>query len=65
VHKGSLVDVILGIDYKHVALNTINLRSSLDGFSACPPGVSCRDIGTTADLVQLRLTIKASAAPKY
>jgi outer membrane immunogenic protein len=65
VSKGSLVDVILGIDYRHVALDTINLRSSLDGFSPCPPGISCRDIGTTVDMVQLRLTIKTSALPKY
>jgi outer membrane immunogenic protein len=56
--KGPLVDVIVGAEYQHIDLGTKLHLSSLDGFSACPPGVNCRNISATEDLVRARLSLK-------
>jgi hypothetical protein len=56
VHKGSLVDVLLGVEYQHYDVGNHNafcgdLRCNVA--SAGP-----YDLGTTGDLVRARLTIK-------
>jgi outer membrane immunogenic protein len=56
--KWSLLDVIVGAEYQHIDLGTTLHLSPLDGFSACPPGVNCRDISAKEDLVRLRLSLK-------
>jgi outer membrane immunogenic protein len=56
--KGPLVDVIVGAEYQHIDLGTKLYLSSLDGFFPCPPGVNCRNIGATEDLVRARLSLK-------
>lgn len=71
VHKGSLVDVILGVEYQHYDVGNHNafcgdLRCNVA--SAGP-----YDLSTTGDLVRARLTIKtqgygflwAGPAPAY
>jgi outer membrane immunogenic protein len=36
----------------------LHLSTQLDGGLACPPGVNCRNIGATEDLVRARLSVK-------
>jgi outer membrane immunogenic protein len=56
--RGVLADVIVGAEYQHIDLGTKLHLSILDGFSACPPGVNCRNIGATEDLVRARFSVK-------
>ena len=53
VHKGPLVDVILGLEYQHFDLD------SHEAFRN-PAATRCKgdDLGATGDLVRARLTIK-------
>jgi outer membrane immunogenic protein len=57
VHKGALVDVILGVEYQHYDVGNHN--------AFCGGGLTCNvasggpfDLSTTGDLVRARLTIK-------
>jgi outer membrane immunogenic protein len=59
--RGQFVDVIVGAEYQHIDLGTRLHLSTLDGFSPCPPGVNCRNIGLTEDLVRARLSLKWNA----
>jgi outer membrane immunogenic protein len=54
VIRGPL-DVILGLEYKHIDLGTGLQASSADG-GAC--GINCRSISSKEDLALLRLTFK-------
>jgi len=54
--KMRLVDVILGLEYEHVALDTRLQTSSADGFS--PSGITARTISATADIALAKLTVK-------
>jgi outer membrane immunogenic protein len=57
--RGVLADVIVGAEYQHIDLGTkLHLSTQLDGGLACPPGVNCRNIGATEDLVRARLSVK-------
>jgi outer membrane immunogenic protein len=56
--KGPIADVIVGAEYQHIDFGTKTHLSSLDGFFPCPPGVNCRNIGATEDLVRARLSLK-------
>ena len=48
-------NVILGVEYQHVDLDTTFHRSSADGFA---PGPNGRDIGASEDIVRARLSFK-------
>jgi outer membrane immunogenic protein len=57
VHKGALVDVLLGVEYQHYDIGNHN--------AFCGGGLTCNvasggpfDLSTTGDLVRARLTIK-------
>ena len=52
VHKGPLVDVILGLEYQHFDLD------SHEAFRNPANQVQGYDLGATGDLVRARLTIK-------
>jgi hypothetical protein len=56
VHKGPLVDVILGVEYQHYDVGNKNaFCGALDcGVASAGP----YDLSTTGDLVRARLTIK-------
>jgi outer membrane immunogenic protein len=56
--RGAWVDLIGGVEYQHIDLGTQTQLSALDGFRACPPGVNCRNVGATEDLVRVRLSLK-------
>jgi len=58
LHRGPIVDVIVGAEYQHIDLKTDTHLSNLDAFVACPPGVFCRNISATEDIARARLTIK-------
>jgi outer membrane immunogenic protein len=58
IHRGTLVDVIVGAEYQHIDLGTQLHLSPLDGFGPCPPGVNCRNISAKEDIVRARLSIK-------
>src|SRR5262245_47592644 len=55
--------ILLGVEYRRVVLRTELHRSTLDGFSACPPGVNCRDVRATVDTIRARLTVKYGPDP--
>jgi outer membrane immunogenic protein len=59
--KGSLVDTIIGAEYEHVDLRTVQHLSSLDGFN--PAGANARNMSGTADIVRVRLTFKWNPWP--
>jgi outer membrane immunogenic protein len=54
--KTRFVDVILGLQYEHVALDSGLQTSSADGFS--PSGITARTIGAKADIAWAKLTVK-------
>ena len=56
--RGVLADMIVGAEYQHIDLGTRLHLAPLDGFRACPPGVNCRNIGATEDIVRARLSLK-------
>ena len=55
VHKGPLVDVILGLEYQHFDVGSEN---AFCGNPTCTAGNSF-DLGATGDIVRARLTIKS------
>jgi outer membrane immunogenic protein len=56
VHKGPLVDVILGVEYQHY---DVDGESAFCGNPGCnPPTLDDLDLSATGDLVRARLTIK-------
>jgi outer membrane immunogenic protein len=56
IHKGPLVDVIAGIEYQHVDLDT---RNHCQAFNCNNPADPNRhDLNATLDIVRARLTIK-------
>jgi outer membrane immunogenic protein len=59
MHKGTLVDVIGGFDYQHIALDS-NQHNPLT--TPCVAGAGfCRDVDMDIDMVRARLTIKTKA----
>jgi outer membrane immunogenic protein len=54
--KTRLVDVILGVEYEHVDLDTRLQTSSADNFS--PNGITARTIGAKTDIAWAKLTLK-------
>ncbi len=56
--RGSFFDLIGGLEYQHIDLRNQVQLSSLDGFTACPPGDNCRNISAKEDLVRFRLSVK-------
>ena len=64
VHKGALVDVILGVEYQHWEVDTERAFTctvpSASNATGCGPLPSFRDydLGASGDLVRARLTIK-------
>jgi outer membrane immunogenic protein len=56
VHKGSLVDVILGVEYQHYDVNGQNAFCGLPGCGALTS--ADYDLSSKGDLVRARLTIK-------
>jgi outer membrane immunogenic protein len=72
VHKGSLVDVILGVEYQHYDVGTTTNAFCLNPGCA-PPSGGDYSLGAKGDLVRARLTIKtqgygflwAGPAPAY
>lgn len=57
-YKGSIADMIVGLEYQHIDLGDELHLSSLDGFAGCPPGVNCRNISATSDIVRARVSLK-------
>ncbi|MGZ3349087.1 MAG: hypothetical protein ACXU89_09085, partial [Xanthobacteraceae bacterium] len=56
VHKGALVDVLLGLEYQHFDVGSKN-AFCFNG--SCNPGnLNDYDLGAKGDLVRARLTIK-------
>jgi outer membrane immunogenic protein len=59
--KGGFADLIVGVDYQHVDLGSRLHTSTLDAApNVCPPGVNCRTIGATSDIVRASLTVKVN-----
>jgi opacity protein-like surface antigen len=57
IHRGSLVDAIIGFEYKHVFLDTAGHCVTFSVL--CPtPVADARNVDADLDLVQVRLTIK-------
>jgi len=56
VWKGRQTSIIIGVDYKHVDLGTATMISPGDGVAFC--AADCRNIKTSADIVQARFSIK-------
>jgi hypothetical protein len=58
--KGPYAGVILGVEYQHIDLGSrLHMSTALDGpGNPCPPGVNCRNISATEDLVRGRLSLK-------
>jgi outer membrane immunogenic protein len=56
VHKGPLVDVILGLEYQHFDVGS---KNAFCGNPTCTAGNSF-DLGATGDIVRARLTIKTA-----
>src|SRR4029453_362797 len=56
VHKGALVDVILGVEYQHFDVN--GARAFCVHPGCAPPAVRDFDLSATGDLVRARLSIK-------
>ena len=60
VYKGGWADLIAGAEYQHLDFGTEVERSPLDGFASCPPGVNCRAVSATEDIVRVRLSAKVN-----
>ncbi len=60
IHKGALVDVILGVEYQHWEVDTDRAFTCAPAGAFCGPLPSFRDydLGASGDLVRARLTIK-------
>jgi hypothetical protein len=56
VHKGALVDVILGVEYQHFDVN--GARAFCVHPGCAPPAVRDFDLSAAGDLVRARMTIK-------
>ena len=56
--RGGWADLIAGLEYQHIDLGTQLELSPLDGFNPCPPGVNCRSVKATEDIVRFRLSFK-------
>jgi hypothetical protein len=56
VHKGALVDVILGVEYQHFDVNGARAFCAHPG--CAPAAVRDFDLSATGDLVRARMTIK-------
>jgi len=54
--KTRLVDVILGVEYQHVALGSALQTSSADTFD--PNGITARTVSAKADMALAKLTVK-------
>jgi outer membrane immunogenic protein len=54
--KTRFIDVILGVEYEHVALGTVLQTSSADTFS--PFGITARTLDAKADIAWAKLTVK-------
>ena len=63
VYKGTLADLIVGLEYQHIDFGTKLHLSSLDGFTSCPPGVNCRNIAAKDDILRARLSLKWNPFP--
>jgi outer membrane immunogenic protein len=61
VYKGSWADLIIGAEYQHLDFGSQLELSSLDGFAPCPPGVNCRVVSATDDIVRVRVTAKINS----
>ncbi len=61
VYKGGWADLIVGAEYQHLDFGTELELSPLDGFFACPPGVNCRNVSATDDIVRVRLSAKVNS----
>ena len=61
VHKGPLVDVILGLEYQHFDVES---KNAFCGNRACTAGNSF-DLGAKGDIVRARLTIKTQGYGFY
>jgi outer membrane immunogenic protein len=59
-YKSAVMDVIVGVDYRHIDLRTHFQSSSADGFSGSPPGVNGRNVGGTADQVRFTVSLKTN-----
>ena len=61
VHKGPLVDVILGLEYQHFDVDS---KNAFCGNPTCTAGNSF-DLSATGDIVRARLTIKTQGYGFY
>jgi outer membrane immunogenic protein len=59
-YKSALMDVIIGVDYRHIDLRSHFEPSSADAFSGAPPGVNGRIVGGTADQVRFTVDVKTN-----
>ena len=57
VHKGALVDVLLGLEYQHFDVGSHNCVLLQPGLQSVPTGADY-DLGAKGDIVRARLTIK-------
>jgi outer membrane immunogenic protein len=57
VHKGALVDVLLGVEYQHFDVSNERAFCAQPGCNV--PNVANYDLGAKGDLVRARLTIKS------
>ena len=55
VHKGALVDVLLGLEYQHF---DVQFNNAFCFNPACNCNASDYDLGAKGDIVRARLTIK-------
>jgi outer membrane immunogenic protein len=58
VYKGGWADLIVGAEYQHLDFGTALELSSLDGLASCPPGVNCRNVSATEDILRFRVSAK-------
>ena len=56
VHKGALVDVLLGVEYQHFDVRLENAFCFNPGCN--PDNAADYDLGAKGDIVRARLTIK-------
>jgi outer membrane immunogenic protein len=59
-YKSALMDIIVGVDYRHIDLGSHFQSSSADGFTGAPPGLNGRNIGGTADQVRFTVDLKTN-----
>jgi outer membrane immunogenic protein len=58
VHRGSLVDVILGVEYQHFDVSNHHDRAFCGGAGCLIPAATDYDLDAKGDIVRARLTIK-------